>query len=281
MDWSKAKTILIVALIVTNLLLGYVLYRGEFIVDETINKDFIEDAIVLLKNKDIKIATDIPTIVPSLSSLKVEYEWLNKDILNKNFFDGDGIIRSKNDELLEIFNEDEILTIINNKLLIYESKSSVPKYNIKSEKEAIELANDFLFDRKIDISDMKLSFIKQVDGVYNLEFTKVFDDNYIESTFTNLQLDNTGVKKLERNWLNMKEIGLKSLMIGSAPKSILNLISMEEAYGKTIKDISLCYFFNPQGHDYVENPDEARQGTTIPAWRVQFEDGYKIFIDNY
>lgn len=281
MDWSKAKTILIVALIITNSLLLYVLYINDDYKDATLAESFIEDSKQLLENKDIKLNTKIPRDIPDLYGLTVEYEILDSTTLNNNFFNGQGNVEPKVEGLLEISYDDELLTLINEKLIIYESKTNDLVYDIKSQEDAINIATNFLVDKEFNISDMELSFVKEIDGVYYLEFTKIFDDIYMESTFTNLQIDNTGVKKLDRTWLNMNEAGATKLKISSAPKSILALISMEEVYGKVIKDISICYYFDPEKQEYVEDPGRAQQGSTDLAWRIQFEDGYKVFIDNY
>lgn len=281
MDWSKAKTILIVALIITNSLLLYVLYINDDYKDATLAESFIEDSKQLLENKDIKLNTKIPRDIPDLYGLTVEYEILDSTTLNNNFFNGQGNVEPKGEGLLEISYDDELLTLINEKLIIYESKTNDLVYDIKSQEDAINIATNFLVDKEFNISDMELSFVKEIDGVYYLEFTKIFDDIYMESTFTNLQIDNTGVKKLDRTWLNMNEAGATKLKISSAPKSILALISMEEVYGKVIKDISICYYFDPEKQEYVEDPGRAQQGSTDLAWRIQFEDGYKVFIDNY
>ena len=281
MDWSKAKSILIAALIITNSLLLYVLYINDDYKDATLAESFIEESMQLLENKDIKINTEIPRDLPDIYGLTVEYEILDNTTLNNSFFKGQGKVEHKGEELLEISYEEELLTLINEKLIIYESRTSEILYDIKSQEDAINIATSFLEDKKFNISDMKLSFIKEIDGVYYLEFTKVFDGIYMESTFTNLQIDNTGVKKLDRTWLNMNEAGATKLRISSAPQSLLALISMEEVYGKVIKDISICYYFDPEKQEYVENPSQAKQGSTDLAWRIQFEDGYKVFIDNY
>ena len=281
MDWSKAKSILIIALIVTNSLLAYVLYSNQNNIDATTKTEFIAEAIEILNNKNIKVDKEIlPTTMPILYGLTVEYELLDSNTLNDNFFEGNGKIDFKSEGLLEITNGNEILTLINNKLIIYESKSEEIKHDIKSEEQAVETAMKFLEDKKIHVSDMKLSLIKEVNGVYIMEFTKIYNDNYLESTFTNIQVDNTGVKKLERTWLNTKDVGANILNISSAPKSILALISMEEVYGKTVSDISICYYFNPEKQDYVD-PDKAQEGSVNLAWRIQFDDGYKVFVDNY
>lgn len=281
MDWSKAKSILIVALIVTNSLLGYVLFVDQNNVDATVQTEFIEQTVNLLNNKNIKLETEIPTKNPNLFGLTVEYEILDIASLNDNFFQGKGIVELKGEGLLEVSYGNQLLTVINKKFIIYESTSEEIKFDSLTQQQAIDIAKSFIKNNGFIVSDMELSFIKEVDDVYNIEFTKVFDGNLMEATFTNVQLDNRGVRKLERVWLNMNDIGANPIHISSAPKSVLALLSMEEVYGKTIKEISLCYYFDPEKHEYIENPGEAQQGRAIPAWRVQFTDGYKVFIDNY
>lgn len=281
MDWSKAKTILIVALLFTNILLAYVLLFNQDVADATVQDEFIENSIQLLNKKKIEVNTPIPIISEDLFGLVVEYEIQDPIELNNNFFQGQGKIEVKGEGLQIISYKDESLTILNDKLIIYENNPWEKLYSIRSDEEAANLARAFLNDRGISTSDMEISFLKKSGNHYNIEFTKLFDNNYIESTFTNLQLDNRGVVKMERNWLNMKELGTTPIEISSAPKSILALLSMREVYGKKISDISLCYYFDPEMQSYDIDPIETQQGTTIPAWRVQFEDGYKVIIDNY
>lgn len=281
MDWSKAKTILIIALLITNSLLGYALYIEQDQEDATIEEKFIEESIKLLEKKDIKLDTEIPVYSANLLGLTVEYEIQEITFLNNEFFNGEGQVNSEGEGLFTITHDNETITVINDKLVIYEASPKKVIYDIRTREEAVKIAQDFLKNKGFSISDMALSFVRESKGVYNIEFTKIFDDNFLESTFTNIQLDNRGISKLERNWLNMKAVGTNPIHINTAPKSILALISKEEVYGKTISDISLSYYFDPEKHKYNINPGEAQQGTTVPAWRIQFSDGYKIIIDNY
>lgn len=281
MDWSKAKTILIVSFIVVNILLLFALYNANESIDTLVSEEFVEDSLRLLSNKDISVATELPREIPSLEILTVEYETFNTQVINERFFDGNGIISVKGDGFVEIYNEEEKLTLLNNKLLIYEaSKGKNPKALYNND-DAREVAIDYLSNLNFELSDMKLSHIKESEGRYYLEFSKIYNERYLESSFTNIQVDDTGVRKLERQWLNVIDVGSTPIFISSAPKSILGLLSMNEVYGKSVKDISLSYYFEPEKHDYIQNPLEAKQGKTIPAWRIQFEDGYKVFIDNY
>lgn len=281
MDWSKAKTILIISLVIVNIILGFAVYNSNQDIESTVSEDFIEDTIRLLSNKGISVDVEIPRDIPSLEGLAVEFETYKTFELNQKFFSDDGRVSIKGDGLVEILTEDEKLTIINEKLIIFESNKTGDNYQLQTNDDAIEMATSFLIDLGYDTIDMKLSYIKETEGRYYIEFSKIYNERYLESAFTNIQLDNTGIRKFERLWLNIIEVGETPIFISSAPKSILALLSMNEVYGKTIQDISLCHYFDPEKHEYIQDPLDAQQGRAIPAWRIQFDDGYKVIIDDY
>jgi len=281
MDWSKAKTILIVAFIITNLLLAYVLLNSEKQVETTLNDSFVEDVIGILERKNITINVNIPRDIPSLNTIMVEYETIEPNEINRYFFNGEGKLENKGSGIVEISYGDELVTIANKKILSYTNNNSEVKYSDLDEDKAKELALNFLEERNYDTSDMKLSFVKSDGKSFSLEFTKIYNDRYLEKSNTNIFVDSSGVKKLERMWLNPIEEGEKYIYINTAPKALLSLLSEEKAYGKAIDEISLCYYFDPAEQDFVDNPEDAKRGKTVPAWRVLFEDGTKIIIDNY
>lgn len=281
MDWSKAKTILIVAFLITNMILALVLFSNEKQEDSTIKDSFIEDVVNILEKKDIFVDTEISKEMPTLNSLTVEYEMLDSNKVNKDFFSDQGRIELKEKDIVEISKDNEIVTISSNKILEYKNNNEKPTYKEMTEEKAENIALEFLKEKNYKTSDMKLSFIREEDNAYILEFSKVYNERYLEIAYTTIEVDNTGVKTLERLWLNPLSEGDTPIYISTAPKAILDLLSIEEVYGRTIVDISLCYYFEPNKQDYIEEPTEARKGKSIPAWRVLFQDGYKVVIDNY
>lgn len=281
MDWSKAKTILIMAFIITNILLAYVLVGEKAIDEPTLSEDFIEDVTRLLKDKDIHLATEIPTDMPYLNTMNVSYEKIETDDLNRLFLGNKGILVKDGDAYSQIVRGKESVVIINNKLILYENKKDNNIFEKMDKEQAIQIAEEFLREKKIDKSDMELTFVKEENGVFYIEYSKLYDGVFVERAYTNFQIDRRGVKRFERVWLVTEDLGEAQIYISTAPKAVLALLDMEDVYGKTIKDISLCYYFDPQKHDYLEEPGEAKQGKAIPAWRIQFQDGYKVFIDDY
>ncbi|HHV46611.1 MAG TPA: hypothetical protein GXX53_06915 [Tissierellia bacterium] len=280
MDWSKAKTILIIAFIITNVFIVFLLLSDRPIEEPTITDKFISNVKELLKDKNIYIEASIPREIAYLNSMIVEFEKADSQSLNRLYFDNNGVIHSDG-SLKEITYGMESILIINNRLIIYENNDEKARYNLLNIDDAIEIAEDFLMKGNFSTSDMKLTYSKQENNVFYLEYSKVYEDTYIERAYTNFQIDERGVKRFERLWLNAKEIGDTKIYISTAPKSLLNLLGMQEVYNNTITDISLCYYFDPEKHEYIEEPGEAKQGKAVPAWRIQFEDGYKVYIDEY
>ncbi|NLV77396.1 MAG: hypothetical protein GX023_10550 [Tissierellia bacterium] len=281
MDWSKAKTILIVAFIITNILLIYVFIGEKGIEEPTLKEDFIGNVEKLLKDKDIYLATEIPTDMPYLNTMNVSYENMTIDDLNRLFFENKGILVKDGDAFSQIVKEKESVVIINNKLILYENKNDEKTFKNIDRNQAIQIAEEFLKEKNIDTSDMELTFIKEENDTFYIEYSKLYNGVFVERAYTNFQIDGRGVKRFERVWLIVEDLGETEIYISTAPKAILALLDMEDVYGKTIENISLCYYFDPQKHDYLEEPGEAKQGKAIPAWRIQFQDGYKVFIDDY
>lgn len=282
MDWSKAKTILIVALLVANSILAYFLYFDDIYANSTTDDSFILRTQKILLNKDIKIDTEIPLTTKATFNLSVEYQKYEPLEINRNFFDGNGIRESMDSTFTEIYRDNENVTIINDKLLIYEYLGDMKDKGINSLEAAKAEAEAFLIDRakfNSDTNDLVLSYYRETDYGYYLEYTKVLDGMYIEQSFTTFRVENGGVRKMERTWLNIKQIEDTNIEIVSAPKAILELISHEQVYNKTITDISLCYYFDPEKQDYFGDYQSATEGKAVPAWRVLFHDGYKMILD--
>lgn len=281
MDWSKAKSILIFAFIITNIILVSVLLSSEKNKEPTIKKEFIEEATKLLRNKDILIDTEIPKEAPSLNTLMVKYDIIDVENINEIFFSNKALVEKSEDGITKIVKDHESIYIENNKLLKYENKIKENKYNLISKELAEEVALKFLQEKEYDTDDIDLSYIEERQGIYYLSFSKIHNNRYLETAYIDLAVDSRGVIELESLLLETESEGETLIEINTAPKALLSLLSMEEAYGKTIIDIDLCYYFDPEDHEHVQNPQEAKKGKTIPAWRVLFSDGSKIIIDNY
>lgn len=279
MDWSKAKTIIIVAFIITNILLGYMIVGQKSVKDPTLTDNFIEKSKDLLEDSEIYLATDIPKTIPKLNTITVNYEELDLDGVNKKFLDNEADI-----ELLEastiLEHGDEKVTIEGKKLSYMNAKEDGIHMKLDRDK-VLRLSKDFLLAKEYSTDDLKLVYIEEKDGVYTLEYSKVYKGLYVENTYSRFEIDKGGIRKFERLWLDVKDEGEKEIYIDTAPKAVLALLGREEYKGRKIVDISLCYYFNSKMEDVLDEPVESIEGRAVPAWRIEFDDGSKFIVDEY
>ena len=143
MDWSKAKTILIVSFLITNILLGVFVVSSDNMEDATLSEEFKRDVISMLNEKDIELNTQLPTINPSLPPIIVEYEQLKAVKINEDFFQskGDIILRGNSSQI--VYGR-EVIEIKNNKILNYKSGSEDIKYENLNREKVEEIVKNFI-----------------------------------------------------------------------------------------------------------------------------------------
>jgi hypothetical protein len=282
MDWKKSKTILIIALIITNLILSIILlvsYSNTR--DLSLSKYSIANTKDILANFEIEIDCKIPKKHPRLSSLLVEFESYDEQSLNRRFFDSLGIITHPSTDRIEINYNNEHINLFNYRRIFYENSAKVKIYDVDSLKKAQKICENFMLNNNYNIDDMELSYSYFDDGKYYLNYSKIFEKNSLESSYTNFVIDNRGVVSMDRLWLNVLKKSKAKFRLSSAPRALLALIDKEESYGKIVKRIVPCYYFNPEDQGYIEDITKALQGRAIPAWKIEFSDGDNIVIDTF
>lgn len=282
MDWQKSKTTLIVSLIITNLIL-FVLVLINFTgsLDQSLSPKSIENTKKILEDYDIEIACAIPKRHPKLPSLLVEFESYDEDSLKRRFFNNAGTITHPSTDRVEINWNDEHINLFNYRRIFYEYSGSKEKYELEDKKDAEKIVNDFLVSHKYRIDDMNLNYYTEEEGKCYLNYTKIYEGKILESSYTNFVVDKRGVLSMDRLWLNVLEKSKKKTTLSSATRALLGLVDKEEAYGKKIISIKDCFYFNPEDQGYIEDITKALQGRAIASWRIEFEDGDNIVMDEY
>lgn len=285
MNWSKAKNILIIAFIITNLILVITLNKIDKDNNKyaSVDKEFVQDVKNLLLDKNIKLSTEIPIDTPPMSLLTIEYEVYDtqekQNKLARHFLGEYTKIHDNNNEVV-FKKDDEELIIKNNRHIIYMDKNKNKKYDELNYERVNSIIINFLKEKGLYKEDFKLTNYYVENNIHKLEFSKIHKNMFIEKSYMKFDIDNTGIKEFQRVWI--EPIGLKDVEISvrPAPDALLRLLSRQEAYGKTIIDISLCYYFDPSANS-TGDLKNTKQGDAVPAWRIEFRDGMKIFLTEY
>lgn len=281
MDWSKAKNILIIAFIVTNIFLAYVLFTAQEDKNEVLVKqELTKDVVKLLAKENIKIDTEVPSSIPSLPIMSLEYEvYDSKDTIERFLGDSDDLLVKE--EYTYTRGQETLKFEENNKKISYENtllRSKKDKEKI-SKDQALKKAQEYLTDHKLDLKDAKLTSHSVRDNVHKIVYNKVVDGILVEETNMTLEVSKEGIIYFERYWVHNVKKGNDNLVISSAPKALLRLLTREEYYGKTIKQIEICYYFNVDEYKKNISLNDSTGGVASPTWRFIFEDGEKAFLE--
>lgn len=277
MNWHKAKTVLLIALLVTDIFLaGVLIVDQRRIAPREDSIAFHRETKKLLEKNGITLSASIPKDGEHLPVLDVEYEHDTADKWNERMFQGKGKITADRDQLLTIEGAHAKLEITDNRHLIYTADHTSNRS--PEQKEAEQVAKSFLEERKFSTRDMQLVTAEQEGNRWRLTYTCMYNDRYVESTYTEIEILGDAVVKMDRLWVNViaETDGEKSLPLAS--QSLLRLLSHESLKGRTIEKIDPCYYFNLEDQGSVENLSHATRGYSTVAWRMVLDGGEELVL---
>lgn len=231
MDWTKAKSILIVALIVTNLVLiaTYVLQNKGFNEDDQEMQDV---TIKLLEEKNIFVKTDIPKEHPRMAKLTVQYDKMDEELINSQLKEQKGLSESK-----------------------------------QTDESLVSMTDDFLKSCGLLTENTIFDEIERTDDGILIYYKNYIDGIAIEDSHITVAVKSGKITDVRRFWLNPVEIGSIEKEVIPAAAALIKFMS-ENTTGERIyvNGISLVYWLDSGSFD-AESPVT---DTAFPAWKITY-----------
>jgi len=246
MDWTKAKTILIIALIITDIFL-IATYGGKHNTEESGNEEALA---AVLKSSNIYVdAEKIPKKHRSMPALSVEYKGVSAD-------ETAAFIESKNKKT-----EDE-----SDKAYIEAAGGFISYLGMNSENISDAQIVRKPADRENGGETVKVVFGCEVDKLK-------LDGSFMVCTFTGGE-----IVGFDSYWLEPGEFSAKKQETISAAAALISYMAEKEGTEEVrISDIELVYWVNSASYDSME----AVTDTALPTWRITFENGESVYIEAF
>ena len=271
MDWSKAKNVLIIAFVITNIFLIYHIQKDVFnkeVLSEN-NENKVKEVIDILEKRNIKVKATVPVEVPELPLLEVEYITYDTEEMEQLFLE---------DNSSEAYINEQLSFLSNNKVLRYERNLEGMSSRITNEKQARQEAERFLEKYGFMGSDVIYWNNSITDKQYEILFKQKHKGRILEHSYMICTVSELGVIAFERMWLRPLELGNTKMDIFPAAKGLLKFMDEYGSYKEAvITDISLVYWLDLLKDDFT-NLENIESGTAIPAWRIELENGETSFI---
>lgn len=277
MDWMKSKSILIIALILTNGILLYNVWGNRDFFRDVTDRDGSSWQQVEAIARSKQVTLDQKFVFPSekLQGMRLEYQMYDPEQVAQN------LLGLYTEELGKYRNDlgDE-MTLENGNKLLY--AKNILKENETSDLLTIDSAKlkaeDFIDDIHFQSADMSYWNVEQTGNqtvvVYRQYYKNYFlDDAYIRVIFTGSQISG-----FERKWFNPPEMLEDSRAIIEPSKAfflVLDALSEEkEPLPVTIEKMELGYRL-----DSDALVSSVKSGEASPYWRFLTSSGHIYYIE--
>ena len=278
MDWTKAKTILIIAFIITNVFLFYNLEKDKPSAESysSLTEERLEDVKEILSERGVSLLSEIPREMPEVASLEVAYLQMDKYEQARVFL-GDKF-NSKDEAFSKA---GESLKVLEGKKLIYENTQTINSYEIGLD-EARESAELFLKEKGISLDDAVLETISAENGLVRLVYVQTAENLPFENGQMEILLSGDKVVRLERIWMQVIAVGDSKRKVIPATKALLMALkTLEEKRITEIEELTLTYLFDTKKSSLSKWQD-IKSGTALPVWRLDLpNESGSIYIDAY
>ena len=238
MDWTKAKSILIVALIVTNLvLIAAYLIKNERVEDTSEMQDA---TIKLLAEKNIFLKTVIPKEQPKMPKLTVQYDTINEDVINEQL------------------------------------KLQSPIGGAEpSDAALIDATSDFITSCGLMTENVTFEGIDRLEDEINVTYKNYIDDIPVEESYIICTIKDGRITEFKRFWLDPVEVSSTEKKVIPATAALIKFMSeCTEDKKIYIEDISLVYWLDTSAFD-AESP---LTDTAFPAWKISYNSEKNSYI---
>lgn len=245
MDWSRAKTYLIIAFIVTNLLLIWSIFSD--IIDTQQQNFFSKQSIANLKSlldqKKIRLDCKLPKTKKKMRILYAEYQTIDEQKYQKIF---------QSEPSMQI-------NLISGKQLTVKNKQLLRPYDTV---QACHAAEAFITKYRLGDEHMlryTLTDQESIQVIYEPDYRK----NFSEGHYLKLSFFKSGGFVLEMIRLKIsKDTPFQELTTTSVEAVMQASTEMEP--GEVIKAIDLGY----QYEEHQTNFEQAQFFTAFPSWRI-------------
>ncbi|MBR4075211.1 MAG: hypothetical protein IKK22_07295 [Firmicutes bacterium] len=246
MDWSKAKNILIAALLITNLMLGTAIYRNINGSGRNEQETIKQNTILLLQDHGIFVDEEqVPEKTERLPVLSVRYRTLSEE----------SIALAIGDSRIDL------------------SPSA-------SEEDYCQAAEQLLRGMGLFQDYFRCEGRQEEDGAYVISYGMEFEDHYLDNSKLKVVFREGKPVDISSSWAEPVEMGQNKKKVRSASEALIRFMTMLETGSQEapiqVEQISLVYWLE----GYTENGGVS-EDTAVPYWCIQYNGGDSLHIAAY
>lgn len=280
MDWKRAKTILIIMLLMINSFLSYQLIEAGRNQDKYISKQELESVQRYIESKNIKLEVDIPDRVTVIPSLKVKYNEFEIENIKQLLFKNTDVKLNMLDEGYSLINGDITVEVKNNVHFFYKDEAIKIKQGEVNKRQCLINADIFIKSLNLDTSNKYVKLQEIKNGYVRIIMGQQYKNIPVENSQIEIIATEEGVSEAHINWFEWIKPD-NSHNITTPVVALLKAFEDKKAGSEAIavKQIRQGYYFN------IDEQKDAKgnvpvEGTVSPMW-VIVSDKNQTYINAY
>ena len=246
MDWSKAKNILIAALLITNLVLGMAIYRNINGSGGREQEEIKQNTILLLQEYGILVEEDqVPERIERLPVLSVRYRTIS---------------------------EESIALAIKDFQDVLEPSASKEDYCQAAERllRGMGLFQEFFV----------CEGCREEEGSYVVSYGMEFEEQYLDNSKLRVVFRDGKPAEISSSWAEPVAMGQNKKRVLPASEALIRFMTIleQETREETIHVDQMRLVYWLEG--YTENGGVS-EDTAVPYWCIQYDDGASVHIAAY
>lgn len=247
MNWNRAKTYIIYALLFVNILLGWSIYKE--MEGNRVNSDYSDEMVDhfhrYLDEHNIILDTTLPKHRDLLSPIEISYTSIDEDLYPELFHDFKNYISVEKNKKLNL---------------------AIPSAMVLSRDTNPSDYTNYFIRTYFPEEKMELKYSKKLEDGDYFYYTPVYRDRPLEEAFLTFHF-NEMTHTLNINKINIlpKHSSVEQYKISSPMKAVAQIASRMKP-GSAITDIRLVYYYRPEGNSDLLSTEKAR---ALPSWRIK------------
>lgn len=238
MDWSKAKNIIIVMLILTNLFIIF-MYGGEYIQKHEEDDSVYEYTMNVLSQHNVSVECEIPEEEERMHSLVVTYDSYDQTIVQ---------------------------SIIDSIRPLPDTERYEEGYGIAADNFVARCGYKTEGTRRVAVNETP----ENVEVIYK----NYYEDIPLEVCYMKVIFSEGKISGFDRKWMEVEEEGSARMEIMSPLSALLYYMSeTEPAAGTVIEDMYMTYWI-----DSYDISGNVLYDTALPAWCIEYDGGQTQYI---
>lgn len=277
MDWIKSKSILIIALLLTNfiLLLNVLDSRHTFDTKSVTEDEEWGRVLQIASDKGVKLLKEDLVYKEVLSGVRLEYQVYDPEQIATNFLGIHELVLGKYTNT----QGDEMTLENGNKLLYAKNIQNLDTKSPMDVETAKTKADQFLNDIQFASADMRFWDVRQSDGVTTVIYRQYYEDLFLDDAYMAVTFKGSQISTFERKWFNPPEILTYTRKIIAPSKALfLATDKVREGVGKDkkveIESMELGYRL-----DSSSLVSSVKAGEASPYWRILTDQGMVYYIE--